>query len=195
MTDYLNQTSALAPSPGTGTSGFLHPERIVSRLDLRPGMVVADFGCGSGHFSIPAARIVGESGKVFAIDIQKHAIELIKSRGNLEHLLQIEPVWADLESPEGSRLIASSLDFVIISNILFQAEKKREVLAEAMRTLKPGGHLAVLEWDDTPFPAGPPPELRISKRTAQTLAESIGFLIEKEFDCGSHHYGLLFKKQ
>lgn len=195
MTDYLNQIPVAPQTQGTGTSGFLHPERIVSRLDLRPGMIVADFGCGSGHFSIPAARAVGETGRVFAIDIQKHAIELMKSRGNLEHLLHIEPIWADLESPDGSRLAASSVDFTIISNILFQAEKKREVLAEAMRILKPGGRLAILEWDDTPFPAGPPPKLRIPKRTSQTLAESVGFLIEKEFDCGSHHYGLLFKKQ
>lgn len=197
QTEHSQTHSSSSPTSSTssGTSGFLNPERIVSRIDIRPGMAVADFGCGSGHFAIPAARLVGASGKVFAIDIQKHAIELIQSRANLEHLLQIEPLWADLEAPEGSRLSASSLDVVIISNILFQAERKQEVIKEALRVLKPGAHLAIIEWDETPFPAGPPMISRMSRRSAQSLIEGVGFSIEKEFDAGSHHYGLLFKKQ
>lgn len=192
MTEVPPQNST---SSSSGTSGFLNPDHIISRLNILPGMGVADFGCGSGHYTIPAARRVGDSGRVYAIDIQKQNIELVTSRINLEHLLQIEPVWADLEAPQGSRLEPSSVDYVIIANILFQVEKKREILAEAERILKPGGALAILEWDETPFPAGPPQERRMSKRTVQSLTESAGFSIEKEFDAGSHHYGLLFKKQ
>lgn len=180
---------------GSGVAGFLQPERVIRHLNIRPGMVVADFGCGSGHFTIPAARAVGGDGKVFAIDVQKQAIDFIKSLANLEHLLQVEPIWADLEAPRGSRLPEAMVDFVIISNILFQAEKKRELLAEAKRILRPGGELAMIEWDETPFPAGPSPALRIPKSTARTIAEGVGFTMEKEFDAGSHHYGLLFKKQ
>lgn len=179
----------------SGTSGFLQPERAILRLEVRPGMQVADFGCGTGHFSIPLARLVGEAGKVFSIDVQKQSIDLIKSRANLEHLLQIETIWADLEGSSGSHLPANSIDFVIISNILFQVVEKDSVVREAYRILKTDGRLAMIEWDDTPFPAGPGPELRIAKKTARTLAEGNRFVMEKEFDAGSHHYGLLFKKQ
>lgn len=177
-----------------GTGGFLHPERILARFDIRPGMIVADFGAGGGYFSIPAARKVGENGKVYAIDIQKEALSIIKSKAALEHLLRIETIWADLESSAGSHLPANSVDFVIIANILFQSEKKENVLREASRVLRSGGQLAVLEWDDTPFPAGPPLVLRVPKRTIKQLAESSGLALEKEFEAGSHHYGLLFKK-
>ncbi len=177
-----------------GTGGFLQPERIVARLDIRPGMVVADFGAGGGYFSIPAARKVGENGKVYAIDIQPHAVDLIRSKANLEHLRNIESIWADLERPQGSHLPDNAVDFVIVANILFQAEAKNEIFKEACRVLRTGGHLAVLEWDETPFPAGPAMVLRTPKAGVKRMAEEAGFALEKEFDAGSHHYGLLFKK-
>ncbi|MEK9147813.1 MAG: methyltransferase domain-containing protein [Patescibacteria group bacterium] len=178
----------------TGTGGFLQPERIMANFELRPGMMVADFGAGGGYFSIPAARLVGENGKVWAIDVQKQATDLIKSRANLEHLPQLETVWADLELAKGSRLPDNAVDLVIVANILFQAEKKKEVLAEARRVIRSGGRLAILEWDDTPFPAGPSPALRLTQAAARRLAEEAGFTLEKEFDAGLHHYGLLLRK-
>lgn len=180
---------------GAGSGGFLQPERIVARLDIRPGMVVADFGAGSGYFSIPAARKVGENGKVYAIDIQPHAVDLIRSRANLEHLRNIETVWADLERPQGSHLPDNAVDFVIVANILFQAEAKSEVFKEARRVLRTGGQLAVLEWDETPFPAGPPMTLRTPKAGVKRMAGEVGLELEKEFDAGSHHFGLLFIKK
>lgn len=177
-----------------GRSSFLHPERALGLLDIRPGMIVADFGAGGGYFSIAAARLVGEHGKVYAIDIQQQAIDLIKSKANLEHLLQLDTIWADLELPEGSRLHGQSVDFVLISNILFQAERKREIIAEAWRIVKPEGRLAILEWDETPFPAGPSMAMRVPRELAMRLARDIGFQPEREFDAGNHHYGLLFKR-
>lgn len=94
----------------------------------------------------------------------------------------------------GSHLPEAGADFVIIANILLQSEKKQEVLAEANRVARSGGNLAILEWDETPFPAGPPQALRVPKHLAKRLAEEAGFKLEKEFEAGSHHYGLLFKK-
>ncbi len=182
------------PSSASGRSSFLHPERVLGLLDIRPGMIVADFGAGGGYFSIAAARLVGEHGKIYAIDIQQQAIDLIKSKANLEHLLQLDTIWADLEFPAGSRLHAQSVDFVLVSNILFQAERKREIIAEAWRVLKPGGRLAILEWDEAPFPAGPPMAMRVPREHALRLARDIGFQPERELDAGNHHYGLLFKK-
>mgnify|MGYP001592971675 FL=1 len=186
--------SPLSASP-PGTGGFLHPERTMGRLGIRPGMIVADFGAGTGYFSLPAARLVGESGKVYAIDVQKQAVDLVRSKANLEHLQNVETVWADLERPSGSHLPDASVDLVIVANILFQADAKAEVLAEARRIAKSGGRLAVLEWDQTPFPAGPPAAMCISKPLARRLAEEAGFQLEKEFEAGTHHYGLLFVKK
>lgn len=173
---------------------FLHPERIVARFDLKSGEHAADFGAGAGFFTIPMARIVGAEGRVYAIDIQKENLDIIKAKARLEHLLNIEYVWGDLEILGGSKIKNESTDFVMISNILFQAEKRQEVLREALRVLKKGGRCALIEWDESKFSFGPPMALRVPKRTAQGSAQSVGFELEKEFEAGSHHYGLLFRK-
>lgn len=178
----------------TGGVKFLHPERTIGYFDVKNGMTVADFGAGSGFFTMAMARIVGESGKVYAIDIQKPSLDLIKSKAHIENLLNIETVWADLELPQGSHLPAQSVDLVVVSNILFQVENKLEVFREAHRVLKAQGRIAVIEWDETPFPGGPPVEMRIAKREAQSLLGQAGFILDREFETGSHHYGLLYKK-
>ncbi len=174
---------------------FLEPERIVRYFGLKPGDHVADFGAGHGYFTIPMARIAGGDGKVYALDIQKSVLDIIRAKAKLEHLLNIETVWADLDEPHGSKLKDKFIDFAVIANILFQAEKKENIFREAHRILREGGRLAVVEWDETPAPMGPPLNLRVKKDTAKSLATSAGFELEKEFEAGSHHYGLLFKKQ
>lgn len=176
------------------TGGFLHPEQTVALFGLRPGMIVADFGAGGGYFTIPMARVVGAEGKVFAIDVQQPTLAVVKSKANLERLLHVETVWADLELPQGSHLPEASVDLVMVANILFQAEAKEAIIAEARRVLRSGGDLIIIEWDETPFPAGPPQVLRVPKRAARQLAEREGFRFDREFAAGSHHYGLSFKK-
>lgn len=175
---------------------FVSPGKIVEDLDLKPGMAVADFGCGSGHYSIEAAKKVGKSGKVYAIDIQQDMLGFVRSQAKIEGFSNIETIWTDLETPEATRLAPSTVDLVFISNILFQAEEKNKVLEEASRILKSGGRAVVTEWsiEDQPGKIGPPMDSRLSKDAAKKLVESMGFVFEKEFDPGDHHYGFIFKK-
>src|SRR3989338_950603 len=182
------------PDSSPKINGFLNPAFIVQELDLKPGEAVADFGAGAGHLTIPMARAAGHNGKVYAMDLQKHALNLIKSKAKIEHLLNIDYIWADLEIPLGSKLKDASVNFVMISNILFQAEKRFEVLKEAFRILKPQGRMAVFEWDQSNFAGVPPVNLRVPPVQAKTLAQDAGFILEREFNAGSHHYGFLFKK-
>lgn len=176
-------------------ANFAEPERIIRSFDLERGDFIADFGAGHGFFTIPMARIVGGDGKVFAIDIQKDTLDVVRARAKLDHLLNIEYIWADLDEEGGSRLKNEFIDFVLVSNVLFQAENKAAYIKEARRILRTGGRLAIIEWDETPTPLGPPIGFRVKKESAIELAQSAGFSLEKEFEAGSHHYGLLFVKK
>lgn len=202
----------------TGTPAFLEPERIVQYFDLAKGDHVADFGAGHGYFTIPMAGVVGGDGKVYALDIQKSVLDIIRAKAKVEHLFNIEPIWADLERPGGSHLKDEFLDFVLIANIFFQVENRSPLLTEAFRILRKGGRLAAIEWDspsqlfagaggrpeptdviikksgEGKTPLGPPLELRIRKDLTKKLAEEAGFALDREFEAGSQHYGLLFKK-
>lgn len=173
---------------------FLEPQRIVRYFELERGDHAADFGAGHGYFTIPMARLVGGDGRVYALDIQKTALDIIRSKARIEHLLNIELICADLDEPRGSKLKDKFLDFVLISNILFQMERKERLLGEAFRVLREKSTLAVVEWDETSTPLGPPLNVRVRKQDAIRLAQEAGFRLEREFEAGSHHYGLLFQK-
>lgn len=162
---------------------FLNPETVVDEWDVRPGETVADFGAGSGFFSIALAKRVGHAGKVYALEIRQEALDAIKSKVKLYRLLNIDPIRANLEAERGSTLKNDTMDKVVISNILFQAESKKNIVQEAFRILRPGGVALVIEWKE-----------KVKKNEVERLFEEVGFSLKKEFDAGSHHYGLIFKK-
>lgn len=159
-------------------------------------MLVADFGAGSGHYSIEAAKIVRNSGKVYAIDVQKELLGKIKSLAGANDFSNIEIVWSDLEKEQGSRLADDSVDAVIISNILFQTEKKEIMVKEASRILKKGGKVMVIEWDKDSVSgkAGPSLDRRVSRNECENFFKNTGFNLQKEFPAGENHYGQIFIK-
>ncbi len=124
---------------------FVSPKKIIEDLGVAPAMAVADFGCGSGHYSIEAAKKVGKSGKVYAVDVQQDMLGFVRTRAKTEDLDNIETIWTDLETPDSTRLSAGTVDLVLISNILFQAEDKNKIIQEAFRILKSGGRVSVIE--------------------------------------------------
>ncbi len=175
---------------------FVSPAKVIDALGIRPSMAVADFGCGSGHYTIEAARLVGRSGKVYAVDIQKDMLGYVRSRAESENLSNIETIWTDLEKPNATRLKDESVDVAIISNIFFQAENKKQIIKEARRILKSGGRAGIIEWDiEKEKDFGPPIEQRISPQDAKAIFGEAGFILEKEFNPGEHHYGLTFIKK
>ena len=177
---------------------FLHPSIVHQYLQIRPGMRIADFGCGSGHWAIILARTVGSSGKVFAIDVQESALEATRAQARHAHLTNIETIRANVEVPNATTLKDATVDAVMISNMLFQADQKANVAAEAARIIKPGGRAFLIDWDTATEPAnsswGPPPASRVTRQDAEQLFISAGFRFEKEFNAGSHHYGLMFRR-
>lgn len=162
---------------------FLNPESIVDEWDIRPGEIIADFGAGSGFFSVALAKRVGHSGKIYALDIRPEAVEAVRSKAKFYHLHNIEPARANLEAHRGSALKNDTIDKVIISNILFQAENKNNIAEEAYRILRPGGLAIVIEWKD-----------KVDIDEVEKIFKLMGFSFLKKFGAGSHHYGLIFKK-
>jgi ubiquinone/menaquinone biosynthesis C-methylase UbiE len=173
---------------------MLDPKKVVDNWDIRPEMMVADFGCGSGHYSLEVARRIGGEGIIYALDIQPSVLSALKSRASLEHLANLETRRVDLEVERGTQLADEILDLVVLSNVLFQVEDKEAVIREALRVLKRGGKAALVEWEISDSPMGPPRESRISRKEAELLFKRIGFSIEKEFEASDFHYGIVFKK-
>ena len=174
---------------------FSDPRKNVGELELREGVRVADFGAGSGHYVNVLAKVVGESGRVYAIDIQKDLLRRIKNLSSNEHAGNIEVIWGDIEESGGSKLAEESMDAVVISNLLFQVEHRRAVVDEAKRVLKRGGKVLLVDWADSFGGLGPRSGDVVKSESARALFGEAGFSLERELaDAGEHHYGFIFKK-
>lgn len=173
---------------------FLDPKDIIKQLSVAQGSIVADFGCGSGFFSLVFAESIGEEGKVYALDVLPSALESVESKAKLEGITNIIPQRVNLEKEEGSKLQRSSIDWVIIKDMLFQNKMKDIILKEAYEVLKPGGKLLLIEWNNEDSSIGPEREIRVSKEEIDKLANEQGFKLEKELATGDFHYGAVFVK-
>lgn len=172
---------------------FSNPKDVLNQVHIDPGMVVADFGCGSGHYTMLIAETVGAAGTVFAFDIQKDLLGKLKAQATAENHGNIHFVWADLDEPNSTSLKDDSVDRIIMSNILFQAEDKKALIREAKRVLKPKGKIVVVDWSESFGGLGPRPADVVKKDTAISLFSEEGFDLDKEIKAGEHHYGLIFK--
>jgi len=174
---------------------FSDPIKNVEQLGIRLGSVVVDLGSGSGHYAKVSARVVGESGKVYAVDIQKDMLTRLKNDAGKEGFKNIEIVWGDIEKMGGTKLKDELADTALITNLMFQIEDKPSVAKEAFRIVKHGGKLLVVDWTDSFGGLGPHEEVVFSEGKALELFGNAGFVKEKNIEAGEHHYGIIFSKQ
>lgn len=172
---------------------FSNPQQVLSQIHIDPGMTVADFGCGSGHYTLLVSELVGASGKVFAFDIQKELLARLKNVATTQNLENIHFVWADLDEPNSTSLKEQTVDRVFMTNILFQAEDKKALIREAKRVLKRNGKVIVVDWSDGFAGLGPKQADVVTREVAVTIFGEEGFILEKDLNAGAHHYGLVFK--
>jgi ubiquinone/menaquinone biosynthesis C-methylase UbiE len=173
---------------------FSDPEKNIAQLSLGEGNYVADFGSGSGFYSFAAAEAVGSTGRVYALDIQKDLLQKVKKEALARHLANIEIIWSDLDHVGGSKLRESSMDAVVLANILFQLENKDNAIQEIKRILKKGGRVLVIDWLSSFGGVGPQAKDVLSKEKSQEFFTKHGFVLDREISAGAQHYGFIFRK-
>jgi ubiquinone/menaquinone biosynthesis C-methylase UbiE len=118
---------------------FLLPRgEILKEVGIKPGFYILDYGCGPGSYTIPAARLVGNSGKVYALDIHPLAVQQVQSVAAKRRLTNIEAILSDC----ATGLPDQSTDVVLLYDTFHDLSEPDEVLAELHRVLKPEGILS-----------------------------------------------------
>ena len=173
---------------------FVVPEVVASHFHIREGDIVADYGAGSGFFLSVLSRAVGETGRVFACEIQKGLVEKLGDHARMQGLGNVHPLWCDLEASNGIKIATGELDIAVLVNTFFQMEDKKTAVQEMGRTVRKGGKFFVVDWSESFSGLGPQPNQVISAAETKALFESSGFIVEGEYDAGEHHYGLAFRK-
>ena len=161
------------------------PETTLKAIGLHSGMVFMDIGCGDGFFAIPAAQLVGEKGRVYAVDIDDSAIDRLKRKAAEKGLRN---VTATVGAAEETVFCDECADMVFYSIVLHDFRDPAKVLRNAKKMLKPSGTLVNLDWKKKPMLFGPPVHIRFSEEQASNLIKQAGFRIESVRDAGRYHY-------
>jgi ubiquinone/menaquinone biosynthesis C-methylase UbiE len=118
-------------------------KRLAALMDWKPGTIVADIGAGDGRYAFAAAKIVGNSGKVFATEIDEGKLANLRSAVAKRHLTNVIVV----ESKEAdTNLPPQSCDVIFLRRVYHHLTKPAEFDAALVRSLKPAGGLAIIEF-------------------------------------------------
>ena len=126
---------------------FHQREKIVAVAGLKPGMVMADIGAGTGIFTLHFAQAVGENGKVYAVEIAKNFLEHIKARASKASAANVQTILCTERSVE---LPETSIDLAFICDVYHHFEFPRASLATLHKALKPGGELVLIDFKRIP---------------------------------------------
>src|ERR671919_2959888 len=120
---------------------FFPPTKTLERVGIQTGSNVLDFGAGFGSYSIPAAQLVGPTGKVYAADIHPLAIKKIRKKADTKRIKNIHMILTDCET----KLPDASIDVVLLFYVLHDFKNPDSIIRELVRILKPKGILAVID--------------------------------------------------
>jgi SAM-dependent methyltransferase len=135
-------TGDLSIFDSPGRDERLQINRVMDLLGITPGKVVADIGAGSGWFTVRAARRVGGTGAVYAVDINPEAIRYIGERAHKEKLQNVKTI---LGKPDNPLLAANSVDAVLLLKTYHEVAQPVELLRNLRAALRPGAKVGIID--------------------------------------------------
>jgi ubiquinone/menaquinone biosynthesis C-methylase UbiE len=128
----------------------LQVDRVVSALSLTPGMRVADLGAGTGVFTLPLARAVGSTGKVYAIDVDAGLLGIVSEKARAAGLTTIETIVAGDTNPR----LPEPVDLLFVCDTMHHLPNQAEYVKQFGTLLRPGGRVVIIDFTEGHWPAG-----------------------------------------
>ena len=168
------------------------PTKAVSLLGIKPGMTVCDLGAGTGYYAVRMARLVGPSGKVFAVDIQPRMLELLSQRLASAGITNISPL---LGAEAETNLPPNSQDMILLVDVYHEFSQPQQMLRSIRKALKDSGRLVLLEFrkEDSAVPIRL--EHKMSLAEVKMELEPEGFQIDKVVDALPWQHMIFLKKK
>lgn len=174
------------------------PVRTLQALGLQKGMSVLDLGCGYGHFTIAAAKLVNPA-PVVGIEIDRmvlaEARQTSKALGNC--------LWLNEDMLHLSRLIMNKFDYIMMHSTFHGIPDSTRLVREVASILSPGGYFSVINWLPIPRektiwlgkPRGPKTEIRISPEKLISIVQTaaVGLSYVEQIELSPYHYGINFQ--
>ena len=149
------------------------------QLKIKPGQRVCDMGCGNGYYTLPMAKAVGKEGRVYAVDIQKEMLTMLRRRADKEKLENIIYVHGELHDP---KLPRGRVDLLLMVDVYHEFSHPVHMLTAIRESLAPGGRVALVEYraEDDTVPIKP--DHKMSKEQIMKEYTANGFKLVESFD-------------
>lgn len=167
-----------------------NPESILTFMGLKEGMCFIDSGCNDGFFTLPAARIVGETGKIYAIDIDREAIDRLKAKLENENIINTEVI---VSASEDMFIHEGIADIIFFGTVLHDFYDPLKVLVNSRKMLKENGFIYDYDWRKLKDKIGPPYKKRFSEKHVNELAAKAGLKIVSSYTLDNNYYAITLK--
>lgn len=165
------------------------PREVVAALGLAPGATVVDLGAGTGYFARDLAAAVGATGTVLAVDTEPALVAYLRERAEKEGLANVVPVLA---SPDNPRIPRGSADVVLVVDTYHHIDDRVAYLRRLAGALRPGGRVAVVDWQKRPLPVGPPVAHKLARQQVVDEMRRAGYRLVGEPGFLPYQYFLIF---
>ena len=152
---------------------------MIKELKLKPGISVADIGSGNGYHTLMMAKIIGEKGQAYAVDIQPEMLIMLEERAKkagMENIKLIENRFWDADLPE------KSVDFVLMADVYHEFSHPQQMLSSIKKSLKQDGVVCLLEFKSEDPKVPIKPEHKMSKAQVIKEMSSNGFVLSRSYD-------------
>jgi ubiquinone/menaquinone biosynthesis C-methylase UbiE len=169
---------------------YQKPHEVLMALSLKEGETIADIGSGAGYFALRFARHVGDSGRVYAVDVNPDMVVHLNRRIRDIGLKNVSTVLA---APDDPLLQDQSIDRFFVCNTWHHIDKQEHYLSLMRRMLKPGGQVSMIDYHKKDLPVGPPVQMKISREDLIRQMDANGFHLAREHTFLLYQYFLVFE--
>lgn len=153
--------------------------RLLKALKIKPGQTVCDMGCGNGFYTLKLARVVGDEGRVLAVDVQPEMLSMLDKQLKGKHVKNVEPVLGQLNDP---RLPEGKVDLILLVDVYHEFSYPDDMLKAMLKSLGPHGRIALAEFRAEDLTVPIRSEHKMSKEQIRKEFEPAGFKIVEQFD-------------
>jgi ubiquinone/menaquinone biosynthesis C-methylase UbiE len=194
--NYMADDKKIHKHGGKSSSAVLSASEVLKNVNLKSGDIFLDAGSGDGFISLEASGIVGENGKVFAVDVHEPSMAILRQKIEEKDLKNLNPVLADITS--SIPVEDNSIDLYLTANVFHGIVGNAELdstMKEINRVLKDDGVLAVVEFIKEEGMPGPPMDVRLEPQDVLNNIEKYGFEEKEVKQTGPYHYVVLASKK
>ncbi|HEX5103318.1 MAG TPA: methyltransferase domain-containing protein [Pirellulaceae bacterium] len=152
---------------------------MLANLGLKRGMAICDMGCGNGFYALQMAKMTGDDGHVYGVDIQPEMLKFLNERADEQGIRNVSPILGTFTDP---RLPKGKIDLILLVDVYHEFSHPEQMLAAMREALSPTGACVLVEFrtEDPKVPIKP--EHKMSKAQIMKEWPANGFKLVKEFD-------------